>query len=162
MRAGILTVSDRGARGEREDRSGEILKDRLNKAGFEVVSYQIVPDEYEEILAILIDWCDREGLDLILTTGGTGLSPRDVTPEATRAALEKEIPGISEALRAYGLRFTPHAMLSRGLAGIRGKTLIINLPGSPRAVEESWEVLAPVLRHAIEKIRGSEAECGRG
>ncbi len=162
MKAGVLTISDRGARGEREDLSGSLLKRKLTEAGFEVSHYRIVPDEYEEILAILIDWADRERLALILTTGGTGLSPRDVTPEATRAALEREIPGIAEALRLSGLKHTPYAMLSRGLAGIRRGTLIVNLPGSPKAVEEAWEVLAPVLKHALEKIQGSEAECARG
>ncbi len=161
MRAGVLTVSDKGARGEREDTAGAFLKERLEAAGFEVPLYQIVPDEYEEILVTLIDWSDREGLDLILTTGGTGLSPRDVTPEATKAALEKEIPGIAEALRLKGLEHTPYAMLSRGCAGLRKETLIINLPGSLRAVKEGWEVIAPVLKHALEKIQGSEAECAR-
>ncbi|QJA05550.1 MogA/MoaB family molybdenum cofactor biosynthesis protein [Thermosulfurimonas marina] len=162
MKAGVLTVSDKGARGEREDLSGKILMEKLSEAGFEVAAYEIVPDEYEEIVALLVDWADRLQLPLILTTGGTGLSPRDVTPEATRAVLEKEIPGIAETLRAKGLEHTPYSMLSRGLAGIRRKSLIINLPGSPRAVEEAWEVLSPVLRHAIEKIQGSEAECARG
>lgn len=162
MKAGVLTVSDRSARGEREDLSGRRLTELLAAAGFTVSRYRVVPDEYEEILTVLIDWTDREGLDLILTTGGTGLSPRDVTPEATRAAVEREVPGIAEALRLKGLAHTPYAMLSRGVAGIRKRTLIVNLPGSPRAVEEAWEVLEPVLGHALEKIKGSEAECGRG
>ncbi len=162
MKAGVLSISDRGARGEREDLSGKILQERLRSAGFEVSCYRVIPDSYEEILALLVDWSDREGLDLILTTGGTGLSPRDVTPEATRAAVEKEIPGLAEVLRFHGSKYTPMAVLSRGIAGIRGRTLIINLPGSPRAVEEAWEVLSPVLKHAIEKIQGSEEECGRG
>ena len=161
MRAGVITVSDRGARGEREDLSGRILRERLEAEGFEVSHYRVIPDEYEEILTLLVDWADRERLNLILTTGGTGLSPRDVTPEATRAAVEREVPGIAEAIRSEGLKHTPYAMLSRGVAGVRGQTLIINLPGSPRAVEEAWEVIAPVLKHALEKICGSEVECGR-
>ncbi|RUM88667.1 MAG: molybdenum cofactor biosynthesis protein [Thermodesulfatator sp.] len=159
MRAGVLTVSDRGARGEREDLSGRFLQEKLKAAGFEVAAYEIVPDEYEEIVALLVDWADRLKLDLILTTGGTGLSPRDITPEATRAVLEREAPGIAEALRAKGLQHTPYAMLSRGRAGLRRQTLIINLPGSPQAVKEAWEVLSPVLKHALEKIQGSGVEC---
>lgn len=162
MKAGVLTISDKGARGQREDLSGRLLVERLSGAGFEVTRYRVVPDEYEEILITLIDWADREGLDLILTTGGTGLSPRDVTPEATRAAVEREVPGIAEAIRLGGLKHTPYAMLSRGLAGVRKETLIVNLPGSPKAVEEAWEIIAPVLKHALEKIKGSEAECARG
>ncbi|OAQ21344.1 MogA/MoaB family molybdenum cofactor biosynthesis protein [Thermosulfurimonas dismutans] len=161
MKAGVLTISDKGSRGEREDLSGKLLIEMLSSAGFEVSRYRIVPDEYEDILVTLIDWADREGLDLILTTGGTGLSPRDVTPEATRAAIEREVPGIAEAIRIGGLKYTPHAMLSRGLAGVRKETLIINLPGSPKAVEEAWEIIAPILKHAIEKVKGSEAECAR-
>lgn len=161
MKAGVLTISDKGSRGEREDLSGKLLIEILSSAGFEVSHYRIVPDEYEDILVTLIDWADREGLDLILTTGGTGLSPRDVTPEATRAAIEREVPGIAEAIRIGGLKYTPHAMLSRGLAGVRKETLIINLPGSPKAVEEAWEIIAPILKHAIEKVKGSEVECAR-
>ncbi len=159
--AGVLTLSDKGALGEREDLCGPLIKEALLKAGFQVLASRILPDEYEEILVVLVDWVDRKGLDLIITTGGTGLSPRDVTPEATRAAIEKEVPGIAEAIRAEGLKHTPFAMLSRGIAGIRKQSLIINLPGSPKAVEESLGVILPVLKHALEKIKGSTKECAR-
>jgi len=161
LSAGVLVLSDKGARGEREDQSGLYLREVLEKAGFRVVSYLVLPDEYEDILVTLIDWVDRKGLDLIITSGGTGLSPRDVTPEATRAALEKEVPGIAEAIRGQGLKHTPRAMLSRGVAGVRKKTLIINFPGSLKAVQESWAVVAPVLGHALAKIRGEESDCAR-
>ena len=159
--AGVLTLSDKGALGEREDLSGPLIKEALKEAGFQVLAYRILPDDYEEILVVLVDWVDRKGLDLIITTGGTGLSPRDVTPEATKAAIEREVPGIAEAIRAEGLKHTPYAMLSRGIAGIRKQSLIINLPGSPKAVEESLQVILPVLRHALEKIKGSTKECAR-
>ncbi len=159
--AGILTLSDKGALGEREDRSGPLIREALEKAGFQVLAYRVIPDDYEEILVVLLDWVDRKGLDLIMTTGGTGLSPRDVTPEATRAAIEREIPGIAEAIRWEGLKHTPFAMLSRGLAGVRKESLIINLPGSPKAVEESLAVVLPVLHHALEKIKGVSKECAR-
>ncbi len=159
LSAGVLVLSDKGARGQRKDESGLFLRDALQKAGFKVVAYHILPDEYEDILVTLIDWVDRKGLDLILTTGGTGLSPRDVTPEATKAALDKEIPGIAEAIRIKGLEHTPRAMLSRGVAGIRKQTLIINLPGSLKAVQESWAIVVPVLSHALEKIKGAVSDC---
>ncbi len=159
--AGVLTLSDKGALGEREDLAGPLIKEALRQAGFQVLAYRILPDDYEEILVVLVDWVDRKGLDLIITTGGTGLSPRDVTPEATKAAIEREVPGIAEAIRAEGLKHTPYAMLSRGVAGIRRQSLIINLPGSPKAVEESLQVVLPVLGHALEKIKGSTKECAR-
>lgn len=159
IRLGILTCSDKGARGERQDTSAEEIKKLLTGA-FQILQYAVVPDEQSIITARLVDWCDREGLDLIITTGGTGLTPRDVAPEATRAVLEKEIPGLAEAMRAASLAKTPHAMLSRGVAGIRGRTLIINLPGSPRAVRENLAVVLPALPHALEKIQGSPVECG--
>ena len=159
--AGVLILSDKGSLGEREDLCGPLIKEALEKIDFQVLAYRILPDDYEEILVVLLDWVDRKGLDLIITSGGTGLSPRDVTPEATRAAIERDIPGISEAIRAEGLKHTPHAMLSRGVAGIRKESLIINLPGSPKAVEESLTVITPVLKHALEKIKGSPKECAR-
>ena len=159
--AGILILSDKCVRGDREDTSGLFLKEALRKAGFQPVAYRILPDEYEEILVTLIDWIDRKGLDLIITCGGTGLAPRDVTPEATRAAIEREIPGISEAIRIKGLEYTPRAILSRGVAGIRQKSLIINFPGSLKAVQEAWEIVSPVLEHALEKIKGQELDCAR-
>jgi molybdopterin adenylyltransferase len=160
VRVGLLTCSDKGARGERQDTSAEEIKKLLPEEMFRVEHYVVVPDEPEAISARLVDWCDREGLDLILTTGGTGLTPRDVAPESTLAVLEREIPGIAEAMRAASLAKTPHAMLSRGIAGIRGQTLIINLPGSPKAVRENLAVVLPALPHALEKIKGSPKECG--
>ncbi len=159
--AGILILSDKGARGEREDTCGPFLKEALQKAGFQTVAYRILPDDYEEILVTLIDWVDRKGLDLIITSGGTGLSPRDVTPEATLAAIEREVPGIVEAIRIKGLEYTPRAMLSRAVAGVRRQSLIINFPGSLKAVQEAWEVVSPILEHALEKVKGSETNCGR-
>ncbi|MDW8064332.1 MAG: MogA/MoaB family molybdenum cofactor biosynthesis protein [Anaerolineae bacterium] len=155
IRVGILTVSDRVAQGIYPDESGMILHKRIvEQIGWTVTQYAVVPDEVEAIQRTLRTWCDEEGLDLILTTGGTGLSPRDLTPEATRSLLEREVPGIAEALRFYGLQQTPFAMLSRGIAGVRGKTLIINLPGSPRAVREGMDVLVRILPHAIALLRG--------
>jgi molybdenum cofactor synthesis domain-containing protein len=160
MRIGILTISDKGARGEREDRSGPAIREIMETAGAEIVRYRIVPDEQEAIRAALVEWSD-EGVALILTTGGTGFSPRDWTPEATRAVIERETPGISEAIRAAGLKKTPAAMLSRAAAGIRKATLIINLPGSEKGVRESLEAVVAVLPHAIEIIKGTAGECGR-
>jgi len=150
MRAGILTISDRSARGERTDASGPAIAEFLfARLAGEAVATAIVPDEVEAIRETLVDWADRLGLDLILTTGGTGFAPRDVTPEATRAVLQREAPGIPEALRAASLKITPHAMLSRAVAGIRGRTLIVNMPGNPKAVRENLEVLIPILPHAL-------------
>ncbi len=160
FRVGILTVSDKGHAGERHDASGPELARLLDQQQYEVKCFQIVPDEHEAIVAALVDWSDQENLDLILTTGGTGLTPRDITPEATLAVAERLAPGIPEAMRAAGLAKTPHAMLSRGVAVIRGGTLIINLPGSPKGAKESLEAVLPALSHALEKLKGSEAECG--
>ena len=160
MKAGILTVSDKGSRGEREDRSGAAVREIVEAAGGEVVRTKIVPDEPDEIRAVLIAWSD-EGLDLVLTTGGTGFSPRDRTPEATKAVIERETPGLPEAMRRAGAERTPTAILSRAAAGIRGSTLIINLPGSERAVRESLAAILPALSHGIEILRGSAAECGK-
>jgi molybdopterin adenylyltransferase len=157
---GILTISDRGSRGEREDESGKVIRELLVTLDANVVKYDIVPDEGELISARLVEWADKEGLDLILTTGGTGLSRRDVTPEATLAVLERVAPGFVEAMRAESLKKTATAMLSRAVAGIRGSSLIINLPGSPRAVRECLEVILPALPHAIEVLRGEVGECG--
>jgi len=160
-RIGILTVSDRGARGEREDRSGPALAEAiLALPGAEVVAQAVVPDERPEIEAALRRWV-AEGLDLILTTGGTGFSPRDVTPEATRAVIEREAPGLAEAMRAESLRITPHAMLSRAVAGMAGSTLIVNLPGSPKAACENLRTLLPALPHGLDKLRGDPSECAR-
>lgn len=160
MKVGILTISDKGARGEGEDRSGPAIREMMEAAGGEIVRAKIVPDEQDEIRAALIDWSD-EGLDLILTTGGTGFSPRDWTPEATKAVIDRETPGIPEAMRRAGLDKTPTAMLSRAAAGIRKSTLIINLPGSEKAVRESLEAILPALPHGVEILKGSATECAR-
>ena len=164
MKAGILTVSDKGARGEREDRSGPAVREMVEAGGGEVVRTKIVPDEQADIRAALVAWSD-EGLDLVLTTGGTGFSPRDWTPEATRAVIEREAPGLPEAMRRAGAEKTPSAMLSRAAAGIRKSTLIVNLPGSEKAARESLAAILPALPHAIEILRGTASECagsGRG
>lgn len=155
----ILTVSDRGSRGERKDESAPQIETLLAAMGGKALDYRIVPDEISAIQDALRYWADERAIDLILTTGGTGLHPRDVTPEATRTIIQREIPGMAEAMRAVSLAKTPHAMLSRGLAGIRGKSLIINLPGSPRAAKENLEVILPALPHAMEKIQGDPSEC---
>lgn len=161
MKIAILTASDKGSRGERQDRSAEVIKEMVSPLGGEIVAYDIVPDEKELLEAKLIEYADEKKVDLILTTGGTGLSPRDVTPEATLAVIDRVIPGIPGAMRAAGLKQTPHAMLSRAVAGTRGRTLIINLPGSPRAVRENLEVVLPALPHALEILQGKGGECAR-
>lgn len=149
IRFGILTVSDRSARGEREDLAGPTLKALLEESGYSSRLTAIVADEKNTIAHTLIEWSDVHSLDVILTTGGTGFAPRDVTPEATLSVIQKNAPGIAEAARAYSLKITPHAMLSRNVAGIRGKTLIINLPGSPKAAREILEYLLPIIPHAV-------------
>lgn len=147
---GILTISDGASKGEREDKSGENIRSLITQMPDTIVSAgTIIPDEADQITAILREWSDEKHLNLIITTGGTGLAPRDVTPEATRAAIERDAPGIAEALRAISLHYTRTAMLSRGVAGVRGRTLIINLPGSPKAVKECLEYVLPVLPHAV-------------
>ena len=157
---GILTMSDKGSRGEREDLSGKEIERMLKNLPAEVKAYEIIPDEADIIRSKLIEFVDRKKLDLILTTGGTGVSPRDVKPEATRAVIEKELPGMSEAMRAESLKKPPNAMISRAVCGIRKNSLIINLPGSPKAVRENLAVVLPAIHHAVEKIKGSQEECG--
>ena len=157
--AGIITVSDRGSRGEREDLSGKVLEEMLEAQGFAVVERELVPDELDEVADALVRFADQLRVDLVLTTGGTGLSPRDVTPEATLRVIEKEVPGMAEAMRAASLPKTPHAMLSRAVCGIRGGTLIVNLPGSPRGARENLEVILPALPHGLSKLRGDTSEC---
>lgn len=158
--AGILTMSDKGSRGEREDLSGREIERMIKELPAEVRAYEVIPDETDVIRQKLIEYSDNLGLDLVLTTGGTGVTPRDVTPEATLAVIDRELPGMSEAMRAESLKKTPNAMISRAVCGIRKKTLIVNLPGSPRAVRENLSVVMPALAHAIEKIKGSDNECG--
>ena len=158
IRLGILTLSDKGSRGERIDASGAAIRELMAGLGAQVVRYQVLPDERALIAATLAAWADSGAFDLILTTGGTGLAARDVTPEATRDVLERQAPGLAEAMRQEGLRHTPMAALSRAVAGVRGRSLIINLPGSERGVRESLGAILSVLPHAIEILRGSGGE----
>jgi len=160
MRVGILTISDRSARGERPDASGPALVQAAQEQGWSVQRLEIVPDEQSVIQQKLADWCDGGELDLVITTGGTGFSPRDVTPEATLAVIDRAAPGLAEAMRAASLQVTAHAMLSRAVAGIRKRTLIVNLPGSPKGALENLKVILPALPHAVELLRdepGAEA-----
>jgi molybdenum cofactor synthesis domain-containing protein len=159
IRAGVVTVSTKGARGERVDESGPAMRDALVAAGHEVVHESLVPDDVEGVATAILA-AVRAGANVVLTTGGTGLSPNDVTPEATRRVIDREVPGIAEALRARSLEKTPHGMLSRGVAGAVGRALVVNLPGSPRAVRESLAVLLPVLPHAAELLAGESGERG--
>jgi len=161
FKVGIITVSDKGAAGQREDLSGEVIRDLMTEAGYEVIDKVIIPDEVALLKEQMIKWSDDLECDLILTTGGTGFSPRDFTPEATKAVIDREVPGIPEAMRAYSLSITKKAMLSRAAAGIRKQTLIINLPGSPKAVKETLEYILPPLKHGIEIMTGKTGECAR-
>ncbi len=160
IRAGILTLSDRGAAGQREDLSGRIAREMLEDAGdVEIVCYDVIPDDRDMIVDRLTQWCDSESLDIIVTTGGTGLSPRDVTPEATMDVIEKRVPGMEEVMRMKSLSKTPHAMISRAVVGVRGKSLIVNLPGSPSGVKDCLGAVMDAIPHALEKIAGDTTEC---
>ena len=161
FRAAVLTISDKGAKNEREDESGVVITTLLKDAGYKIVDYKILPDEQDDIEKALRRYADRRQVDLILTTGGTGFSVRDVTPEATLAVAERNAPGIAEAIRAFSMQITGRAMLSRGASVIRGRTLIINLPGSPKAVRECLNFVLPQLSHGIDVLRGSVTECAK-
>ncbi len=154
IRVGILTVSDRSARGERVDTTQEAIREVLKQGSYEVAAYEVVPDEPAQIRRVLRLWADQVGIELILTNGGTGLAPRDHTPEATREVLDKEVPGMAELMRLEGLKRTPMAALSRGVVGVRGRSLIVNLPGSPKGAAQSLAALLPVIPHALETITG--------
>jgi len=160
FKVGILTISDKGSRGERQDKSGEAIREILSSMDVRIANYDIIPDEKELIVAKLVKWVDEGDLDVLITTGGTGLTPRDVTPEATLAVVDRIVPGFAEAMRAESLKKTPMAMLSRAVAGTRGRCLIINLPGSTKAVRECLEVILPALPHAVETLKGQAGECG--
>jgi molybdopterin adenylyltransferase len=158
-RAGVLTLSDKSSAGERQDKSGPIIQDMLKDLGISIEITTIIPDDLELIRNLLITWCDEMCLDLIVTTGGTGLSPRDVTPDATLSVIEKRVPGMEEVMRTVSLQKTPHAMISRAIVGVRKHTLIINLPGSPSGVKDCLGSIATAIPHALDKLGGDMSEC---
>jgi len=158
-RAGVLTISDKGSLGKRVDESGDIAVRMLEDQGFSILKRKVVPDDSQRIVETLIGWVDKEGLSLIVTSGGTGLSPTDVTPQAMQDVIDYEVPGIAEAMRAASLKKTPHAMLSRAIAGVRESCLIINLPGSPGGVKDNLSVVLPALKHALSKLGGDTTDC---
>ena len=157
--AGVLTLSDKASRGERIDESGRLAAEMLDEEGFTILRQEIVPDDRPKIIETLREWVDNVGLSLIVTSGGTGVSPTDVTPQAMEEVLDYEVPGFAEAMRAESLKKTPHAMISRAMAGVRGTCLIINLPGSPRGVRENLSVILPALKHAVLKLNGDTSDC---
>ena len=159
LRTGVLTISDKGAKGLRKDESGEIVADILEEQGFIVTTREIIPDDEQQIIDTLRKWVEKDGLALIVTSGGTGLSPTDVTPQAMEEILDYQVPGMAEAMRAASLKKTPHAMISRAMVGVRKSCLIINLPGSPRGAKENLEVLLPALDHALSKLLGDPTDC---
>jgi molybdopterin adenylyltransferase len=159
LEAGVLTLSDKASRGERIDESGRLAAEMLEGEGFTILRQEIVPDDRPKIIETLREWVDNVGLSLIVTSGGTGVSPTDVTPQAMEEVLDYEVPGFAEAMRAESLKKTPHAMISRAMAGVRGTCLIINLPGSPRGVRENLSVILPALKHAVLKLNGDTSDC---
>jgi len=161
IKVGILTISDKGSKGEREDKSGQVIMEIISQLNALVTEYKIIPDEKEMVIDNLKRLVDEYSCELVLTTGGTGLSPRDITPEATKEVIEKEIPGFGEIMRTIGFKSTPHALLSRAIAGTRKQSLIINLPGSPKGVKECLELILPAIPHGIEVLKGQGTECGK-
>lgn len=157
--AGIITVSDKGSQGKREDLSGPAIAEMLADVAIVVKHTAVIPDETDKIKEAIIDFADVKKMDIILTNGGTGVSPRDLTPDATLQVIDKQIPGMAEAMRQQSMKVTPHAMISRAMVGIRGKSLVINLPGSPKGAKENLAVILPALKHAVEKIKGDDSEC---
>lgn len=159
IKSGVLTISDKGSKGERKDESGEIIVRMLEEQGFSVLKKKIVPDDREQITDMLVTWVENDQLSLIITTGGTGLSPTDVTPQAMEEVIDYEVPGMAEAMRAASLKKTPHAMISRAMAGVRKSSLIINLPGSPGGARDNLSVVFPALNHALLKLSGDTSDC---
>lgn len=159
IRAGVLTISDKASQGKRRDESGDVALSMLENEGFSILEKKIVPDDGQQIEDTLVNWVDKENLSLIITSGGTGLSPTDITPQAMEKIIDYQVPGISEAMRTASLKKTPHAMLSRAVAGVRGSCLIINLPGSPGGVKDNLSVVLPALKHALSKLGGDTSDC---
>lgn len=159
IRAGVLTISDKASQGKRRDESGDVALSMLEDEGFSILEKKIVPDDGQQIEDTLVKWVDKENLSLIITSGGTGLSPTDVTPQAMEKIIDYQVPGIAEAMRTASLKKTPHAMLSRAVAGVRGSCLIINLPGSPGGVKDNLSVVLPALKHAVSKLGGDTSDC---